>query len=233
MVFFGKPRHQAVEHAEESPPVITVPLMILAGLSVVGGVLNLPSLHTFTHWLEHTFEPFDVHLHAAEFNPRVALISTLLALGAIALAWLLYGRKPLQKGEEDPLSILLGPVFTGMNRKWYVDEIYEFLFINRYIDLARFLSQKLDWDFWHDWFHDSILVAGFNKMARFLADPVDLGLIDGIAHLKPKMQERFGEKVKFRRYGVRKPIWTRFGASLAQDAIAGLEERAAFARFGL
>ncbi|NVO57848.1 S49 family peptidase [Rhodobacteraceae bacterium B1Z28] len=61
----------------------------------------------------------------------------------------------------------------------------------------------------------------------------ELGLIDGIAHLKPKMQERFGDKVKFRRYGVRKPIWSRFGAMLAQDAVAGLEERAAYARFGL
>ncbi|WP_170551779.1 S49 family peptidase [Ruegeria atlantica] len=61
----------------------------------------------------------------------------------------------------------------------------------------------------------------------------ELGLIDGIAHLKPKLQERFGEKVKFRRYGLRKPLWSRFGASLAQDAVAGLEERAAYARFGL
>ena len=61
----------------------------------------------------------------------------------------------------------------------------------------------------------------------------ELGLIDGIAHLKPKMQERFGNKVRFRRYGLRKPIWSRFGATLAQDAIAGLEERAAYARFGL
>ncbi len=61
----------------------------------------------------------------------------------------------------------------------------------------------------------------------------ELGLIDGIAHLKPKMQDRFGEKVKFRRYGLRKPIWSRFGATLAQDAITGLEERAAYARFGL
>ncbi len=60
-----------------------------------------------------------------------------------------------------------------------------------------------------------------------------LGLIDGIAHLKPKMQEKFGDKVRFRRYGLRKPIWSRFGATLAQDAIAGIEERAAYARFGL
>ncbi len=47
------------------------------------------------------------------------------------------------------------------------------------------------------------------------------------------MQERFGDKVQLRRYGLRRPIWTRFGAQLAQDAIAGIEERAAFARFGL
>ena len=61
----------------------------------------------------------------------------------------------------------------------------------------------------------------------------ELGLIDGVAHLKPKMQELFGDKVEFRRYGLRRPIWSRFGAELAQDAIAGIEERAAFARFGL
>ena len=61
----------------------------------------------------------------------------------------------------------------------------------------------------------------------------DLGLIDGVAHLKPKMRERFGDKVQFRRYGLRRPFWTRFGAGLAQDAIAGIEERAAYARFGL
>ncbi len=61
----------------------------------------------------------------------------------------------------------------------------------------------------------------------------ELGLIDGIAHLKPKMQERFGEKVRFRRYGLRKPFWSRFGASVVQDAVSGIEERAAYARFGL
>jgi serine protease SohB len=61
----------------------------------------------------------------------------------------------------------------------------------------------------------------------------DLGLIDGVGHLKPKMQDLFGKKVQFARYGVRRPIWSRFGASLAQDALAGLEERAAYARFGL
>lgn len=61
----------------------------------------------------------------------------------------------------------------------------------------------------------------------------DLGLIDGVGHLKPKMQERFGDKVQFRRYELRRPLWSRFGAQMAQDALFGIEERAAYARFGL
>lgn len=62
---------------------------------------------------------------------------------------------------------------------------------------------------------------------------VELGLIDGIGHLKPMMKERFGDKVKFRRYAGRRSIFQRFGAQVLEDAVAGIEERAAFARFGL
>ena len=61
----------------------------------------------------------------------------------------------------------------------------------------------------------------------------ELGLIDGVGHLKPKLQERFGDKVQFRRYGLRRPFLSRFGAQLSQDALASIEERAEFARFGL
>lgn len=62
---------------------------------------------------------------------------------------------------------------------------------------------------------------------------IDVGLADGIGHLAPVMKERFGDKVKFRRYGQKKSILSRFGAQVVGDAIGGIEERAAFARFGL
>ncbi len=108
MVFFGKPRSLAADHAEESPPVMTIPLMVLAGLSLLGGLLNLPTLHTFTHWLEHTLENV---IHAGEFSLTVALISTLLALLSIALGWWLYRPTryaaflalPAAKRADDPL----------------------------------------------------------------------------------------------------------------------------------
>ncbi|SFS22210.1 S49 family peptidase [Yoonia litorea] len=62
---------------------------------------------------------------------------------------------------------------------------------------------------------------------------IDVGLADGIGHLAPVMKERFGDKVKFRRYGQKKPLLARFGAQIVDDTITGIEERAAYARFGL
>ena len=61
----------------------------------------------------------------------------------------------------------------------------------------------------------------------------ELGLADGIGHLIPKMKEIYGEKVRFARYGRRRTLFQRFGATLAQDAITAIEERAGYARFGL
>jgi serine protease SohB len=62
---------------------------------------------------------------------------------------------------------------------------------------------------------------------------IDQGLADGIGHLVPTMKDRFGDKVRFRRYGQRKSLFQRFGMSVVQDAAALIEDRAAFARYGL
>ena len=61
----------------------------------------------------------------------------------------------------------------------------------------------------------------------------ELGLVDGVGHVVPKMKELFGDKVKFRRYAQRRSLFRRFGAQLAQDAFGVIEDRAAYARFGL
>ena len=62
---------------------------------------------------------------------------------------------------------------------------------------------------------------------------IELGLIDGIGHLRPLMKARFGKKVRFRSYNVRRGLLSRFGAQMVGEAVQGIEERAAFARFGL
>jgi signal peptide peptidase SppA len=77
---------------------------------------------------------------------------------------------------------------------------------------------------------DRDLFTGEVWMARKAAE---LGLIDGIGHLKPMIKERYGDKVKFRRYSVRRPFLSRFSAQILDDAAHVLEERSAFAQFGL
>jgi NADH-quinone oxidoreductase subunit L len=159
MVFFGKARHEAAAHAEESPRVMTVPLMVLAGLSILGGALNLPfeGFHNFGHWLEYTLG----HVEALPLDLGVAGISTIAALLAILFSWLLYGRNPVKSGQPDPLKKPLGFLFTGMENKWFVDEGYFAVFINRYVDLAKFLADVVDWRFWHDWFHEKVIASTY------------------------------------------------------------------------
>jgi NADH-quinone oxidoreductase subunit L len=164
MVFFGKARHEAAAHAEESKPIITVPLMVLAALSVLGGALNLPfkGFHNLGHWLEHTLH----EVVALPLDLKVAGISTALAVVAIFISWLIYGRKPLDAGQPDPLKKPLGFLFTGMENKWFVDEGYWAVFIDRYVDISRFLADVIDWRFWHDWFHEKVIAGTYNWLSN-------------------------------------------------------------------
>ncbi len=61
----------------------------------------------------------------------------------------------------------------------------------------------------------------------------ELGLVDGIGHIVPKLKELYGEDVRFAKYGRKRGLLQRFGASMANDALAAVEERADYARFGL
>ena len=62
---------------------------------------------------------------------------------------------------------------------------------------------------------------------------VQVGLADGTAHLIPKMKELFGDKVRFATYGPRRSLFQRFGASVLSEAMASVEDRMLWARYGL
>jgi NADH-quinone oxidoreductase subunit L len=167
MVFFGEPRHEAAAHAEESKPIITAPLMVLAALSLLGGALNLPfeGFHNLTRWLGQTLG----EVEAMNINWIIAGISTILALAAIAASWLIYGRNPLKKGQPEPLT-RLGRVFNWVENKWFVDEFYRWLVVNNYVRISHFLADVIDWRFWHDWFHDKFIVGTYNFLANIALD---------------------------------------------------------------
>ena len=164
MVFFGEARHEAAAHAEESPKVMTVPLMVLAALSVLGGGLNLPfeGFHNLGHWLGHTIG----EVEGLPLDMQVAGVSTALALLAILISWLLYGRNPLKANQPDPLKKPLGPLFTGMENKWFVDEIYFAIIINPFRKLSEFLADVIDWRFWHDFVHDTVIAGTYNWVSE-------------------------------------------------------------------
>jgi NADH-quinone oxidoreductase subunit L len=193
MVFFGKARTEPTAHASESPAVMTIPLIILAVLSFAGGFINFPTFHTFTTWLEHTIQAVTEGISAGEaaggFNITVSILSTVLVMAALSLSWYVYmmrtkemERLPIIKRADDPLRPTLGPIFTLLENKYWVDEIYGYIVVKPYQWLSTFLAEKVDWDFWHDFFHDKILAAGFKGVTRLLSGPIDLGFIDGIAN---------------------------------------------------
>ena len=200
LIFFGEPRTEPAAHARENPPIMTIPLIILAVLSFLGGGINLPWLHTFTGWLEHVIGSANAAAGAegavasgeaalGGFNWGVAGLSIILALSGILLAWYLYRRVymeqqnlPRAKRPDDPLRGILGPVFTGMEKKWWVDELYSYIIVRPYIWISNFLAEQIDGRFWHDWFHDTVIAGGYRRLTDFLSISVDLGIIDGIAN---------------------------------------------------
>jgi NADH-quinone oxidoreductase subunit L len=112
-----------------------------------------------------------------------------LALIAIFLAWYFYVRRaaelqklPAAKRPDDPLRGILGPVFSVLENKYWVDELYWAVIINPYIAISRFLAEKVDWAFWHDFFHDKVIVGSYNWLVWLLSKPIDTGIIDGFAN---------------------------------------------------
>ncbi len=119
LTFFRDYRGHADVH--ESPKVMTVPLWVLAIFSVFIGFVGIPGQNNrFEHFLHawHVGGP-------AEFHMSVALISTVVALAGLALAYVVYYRAPSL--EDDPLKTKLGPLWTLWDRLYYIDTFYLWL----------------------------------------------------------------------------------------------------------
>ena len=124
MTFAGKPRWDDGVHPHESPPVMTVPLIVLAIASAVGGLVNIPWTPGFEHFLEPAFEL--VHLaHPAEGSTAVilAIISVFAALIGILVGIERYGYAKALPGEK-------GAVVRLLQRGYYVDDLYAKVFVD-------------------------------------------------------------------------------------------------------
>lgn len=120
MTFYGEERfdHHHV-HPHESPWTMTVVLVALAAGSVLGGWLNagLVGIHAFSHWLEPVFPKHEAH-HPDSGTLAMLLV---LALSAAAIGILVALKTSFE---------VRGGLHKVLLNKWYVDEIYDFLFVN-------------------------------------------------------------------------------------------------------
>jgi NADH-quinone oxidoreductase subunit L len=120
LTFWGKEvvPPEAGDHPHDAPPVMAWPLRILAVAAVVLGVIG-GATHAFAHYLSHA--PGLPELPEEHLNIPLMLISTLVVLAGIGLAWNVYGggRRPAV-----PQSGWLQPLYELSLNKFYLDELY-------------------------------------------------------------------------------------------------------------
>src|SRR5215831_7599576 len=127
LTFFGEPRGH--HHPHESPPVMWIPLAVLAVLSMVGGYLfNVPE------YLKELFPP----IHEAE-NPMLVYISVAFGLAGIGLAYLVYMAKP---GMADSIANAFKFPYKVIYNKYFVDELYDAAVVKPVIGGSRVVLWK-------------------------------------------------------------------------------------------
>ena len=122
---YEEPAPARLDHdPHEAPPIMVAPVVILAVLGAVGGLLSLPftSLEFLVHWLEPVFEGVE-EIHADSFQSAFVLstVSVVFAVVGIGVAVLLY-RRGLTAPDADPLPKRLPGVSRVLEHDWYVDE---------------------------------------------------------------------------------------------------------------
>ncbi len=150
LTFEGKPRVQEkFDHAHESPKTMTYPLMFLAFLAIFAGWVGLP-------WLPHGFSSFVFHeqVHHAAPNYILMLVSTIVAVSGIGLAYFTYYRKSIS---ADAIAEKFKPIYNLLYHKYYIDEIYDAAIIKPLLGLTNVL-----------WWFDANVIDGLVNFSGWL-----------------------------------------------------------------
>ena len=208
LVFAGKPRSEAAEHAHESPASMTMPLVVLAVLSLVAGFVGMPHLemlhlpapfHGVTTWLDPSVTEtwyngpgVEAAMIARPHGDMQTLAlmggATAVALLGMFMAWALYGRGPSHRVDRwtEPDGPL-GQVYKASKNKLWVDEIYDLVIVRPFRALARGTFEIID-----RFVIDTVVVNGsalvvglFGRIARWVQNGqvqrYMLGLLVGAA----------------------------------------------------
>ncbi len=153
MTFLGKFRgtHEQEHHLHESPKAITIPLIILAILSIIGGWIGIPEVfmhggHNLEEFLAPVFAQSNTisakhHLsHSTEYI--LMGISVAAALAALIYAWSKFSNPDNYRDQKtDAEETGLGKVLAN---KWYVDELYDAIIVKPVLTIARYFNNILE-----------------------------------------------------------------------------------------
>jgi NADH-quinone oxidoreductase subunit L len=155
MTFYGEQRthKKAKDHVHESPWVITLPLVVLAFLAAVGGLIGIPHAIDFLHVgnkLEHFLAPvfhhsqqlYEIQAHGtAATEISLMVLSVVIAVIGISIATVMYLKNP-----QLPAQFVAR--FSQLHRlvynKWFVDEAYDVLFVNSTKKFGTFCWKVFD-----------------------------------------------------------------------------------------
>jgi NADH-quinone oxidoreductase subunit L len=211
MTFFGQSRvdHHTEHHIHESPNSMIIPLVILAIGSIVAGYIGFPAWlgggDAFEHFLEPVFEPLPIpHAPPVEYSKMaeagMAVVSVAIALLGFSLAYFKYCKRSWEQERE---TKQYGAMFPVLLNKWYIDELYDALFVNRAKDSGRTLWKfdakvvdgvvngsawstvegALGSSWWDRWIVDGLvrLIGGFVKTLSWPVRLIETGYVQNYA----------------------------------------------------
>lgn len=145
MVFHGpcKVEEPLRPKIHESPRVMTVPLILLALGSIFAGWLGTPEFLWGSAW-DHWLEPFfgvQEEVHPEEVSREILLIVLTLAIAGLGafLAYLFYDREV-----KVPQALSSWGLYELLLNKYYVDEVYNFLFVHPFTSCSRWFANIFD-----------------------------------------------------------------------------------------
>ncbi|MCE1188369.1 MAG: NADH-quinone oxidoreductase subunit L [Ignavibacteria bacterium] len=151
LTFEGKPRFDSAHvHPHESPKLMTIPLMILAVLSIVGGFIGLPHVLAGEHgnllenWLEPVFKVADARLlRSAESSGSLEVLFMVLSVCIAAVSIYFARRVYLNKPAiADKAAGTFSGLYRTLLNKYYVDEAYDAAVVTPILKTSRTVLWK-------------------------------------------------------------------------------------------
>jgi NADH-quinone oxidoreductase subunit L len=145
LTFFGQFRgtHEQEHHLHESPATMTIPLIVLAALSTIGG-LALAWHHNLAHWLAPIYPELEGRVSEFEIANEYLLMGVAVAIAALG-TWLAYARFYKRGLEADAQFEANSPALArAIENKWYVDELYGAIIVRPLEQISQFFWRVVD-----------------------------------------------------------------------------------------